>query len=156
MAGEVDPYNLALRLLTGRDYTVAALTAKLARRGCPEASVQASIARLLREGFLDDRRYAERFVEACRTNGRYLGYRLRQELRRRGVAAELIASVLAESPETVAELELARELVVRRYSGFNPALADDRERRRIAGFLQRRGFGVGTIRTLLDRRACLD
>lgn len=145
-------YLAALRLLAGRDYTVAGLARKLEQRGYPPEQTAEAAARLVSERLLDDRRYAERFIEQCREHGRYVGYRLRQELKRRGVPAELIATLLADGPGRKEELDLARQLVARRYAGFDPATGDDRDRRRVAGFLQRRGFGGDAIRQVLDRR----
>lgn len=146
-------YPIALRLLTSRDYTVAAIVRKLLLRGCAAEDVQTTVSRLQQEGFLDDQRYAERFVASALNNGRYVGYRLKQELKRRGLAAELIERVLCDSRDEADEHELACRLVARRYASFIPATADDRERRRVAGFLQRRGFGAGVIRLILLGRS---
>lgn len=147
-------YPIALRLLASRDYTVAGITGKLLLRGCATEDVQAAVSRLQQERFLDDRRYAERFIESAASSGRYVGYRLRQELRRRGVAVELIEDILGGRRNAADdEYELACALVARRYAPFRAAAADDRERRRVAGFLQRRGFGSGTIRAVLLNRS---
>ncbi|MDK9716634.1 MAG: RecX family transcriptional regulator [Trichlorobacter sp.] len=120
------------------------------KRFSAEVAHQA-VERLISEGYLDDQRYAERFVAAARQSGRYVGYRLRQELRRRGVAPELIDQVLRNVPDDGDELAQARELIERRYAAFNPQEADDRQRRRIAGFLQRRGYRGDVVRQLLER-----
>jgi regulatory protein len=150
-------YLAALRLLAGHDYTVAALARKLEQRGHPPEQVTLAMARLVAERLLDDRRYAERFIEQCRESGRYVGYRLRQELKRRGVPADLAAKALADAPpESSEELALARQLISRRYAGFDPVASHDRDRRRVIGFLQRRGFSAGVIRQLLDRRPQID
>ncbi len=145
-------YRLALRLLADRDYTVAALARKLDQRGHAPEEVAGAVARLVAERFLDDRRYAEHFIVQARESGRYVGYRLRQELRRRGVPSELLGELLAERADRGEEADLARRLVARRYAEFDPATSDDRLRRRVAGFLQRRGFCPDVIRHLLERR----
>ncbi|MCE1227113.1 MAG: recombination regulator RecX [Geobacteraceae bacterium] len=147
-----DCYLAALRLLTGQDYTCAALSRKLQMKRFSAEETQAAVGRLISEGYLQDQRYAERFVATARQNGRYVGYRLRQELRRRGVDAELVEQVLQDAPDDGDDLVRARELIERRYNGFNPQVADDRQRRRIAGFLQRRGYGSDMIRQLLGRK----
>ncbi|MDD2499935.1 MAG: regulatory protein RecX [Geobacter sp.] len=147
-----DCYLAALRLLTGQDYTCAALRRKLQMKRFSAEEAHQAVERLTSEGYLQDQRYAERFVAAARQNGRYVGYRLRQELRRRGVEADLIDHVLLDAPDDGDDLMRARELIERRYTGFNPQMADDRQRRRIAGFLQRRGYHGDLIRQLLDRR----
>lgn len=149
-------YLAALRLLAARDYSVTALAHKLEQRGHVLEEVAEALGRLVNEHFLDDRRYAERFISQARESGRYVGYRLRQELKRRGVPTELTAELLEGCNDTAAELTVARQLLVRRYAGFDPATSDDRQRRRVAGFFQRRGFGCEVIRQLLDRRQVID
>jgi regulatory protein len=138
-------YQYALRLLTGRDYTVVGVRQKLAARSGDERDMEEVTIRLLREGWLDDRRYAERFAESALASGRFYGARLRMEMRRRGfpadVVSETIAPLLAESDE-ISEVRSAAE---RRYPGFSYSAASDRDKRRVVGFLQRRGFGFSAI-----------
>lgn len=138
-------YQYALRLLTGRDYTTARARQKLALREVAEEGLEAVILRLQREGWLNDRRYAERFAESALSSGRYYGARLRMEMRRKGfdadVVDETLAPLLAENDE-ISEVRLA---VARRYPGFSYAAASDRDKRRVFGFLQRRGFGFSAI-----------
>ena len=142
-------YRYVLRLLTGRDYTVAGIRRKLALREVGGEDLDAVILRLQREGWLDDQRYAERFAESALSSGRYYGTRLRLEMRRRGFTAETVnaalAPLLAESDE-VSEVRSAAE---RRYPGFSCSAASDRDKRRVIGFLQRRGFGFSAIMTAL-------
>ena len=138
-------YQYILRLLTGRDYSVARVRQKLALREVAEQDLDTLILRLQHEGWLDDRRYAARFAEAAISSGRYYGVRLRLEMRRRGftpdVVNETLAPLLAESDE-ISEVRLAVE---RRYPGFSYSATSDRDKRRVVGFLQRRGFGFSSI-----------
>ena len=138
-------YQYALRLLTGRDYAVARIRQKLATRGGVGDDAEVVIDRLQREGWLDDKRYAGRFAEAALASGRYYGARLRVEMRRKGFTADVVtntlAPLLAESDE-VAEVRSAAD---RRYPGFSYSAASDRDKRRVVGFLQRRGFGFSAI-----------
>lgn len=147
-----DCYLAALRLLTGQDYTALGLQRKLLLRKFSTADVKAVVERVTREGYLHDQRYAECFVASSRASGRFTGYRLRQELQRRGVPLELADELLRESPDECFELEQARELVSRRYRQFDPLSAGEKERQRVAGFLQRRGYQVSVIRSLLGNR----
>lgn len=138
-------YQYALRLLTGRDYTAARLKQKLVVREVSGQDCEDVILRLQREGWLDDVRYAGRFAESALASGRYYGVRLRLEMRRRGfdsnVVDEALAPLLAESDE-ISEVRSAAE---RRYPGFSYSAATDRDKRRLVGFLQRRGFGFSAI-----------
>ena len=135
----------ALRLLAARDYTTAKMREKLAARGFNEAAAETAVARLEREGWLNDRRFAERFAETAVACGRFFGPRLRLEMRRRGVPAELIDEVLGRLRQEHDEQDDLRCVMERRFPGFSFFAASDREKRRVIAFLQRRGFGLGAI-----------
>lgn len=141
--------DCAYRLLTRRDHSTVELRRKLLQRGFQDETVQALLERLTESGFLNDRRFAERWVEAALTSGRGFGPRLRMELQRRGIACELAAEVAARAAAEIDEHEALRELVARKMPTFDPLTASDRERRRIFGFLQRRGFSTAAIISLL-------
>lgn len=138
-------WQCALRLLTARDYTSARLREKLLARQFIADDAEAAISRLEAERLLDDRRFAERFAVSALESGRFFGPRLKMEMRRRGLAAGIVDAVLGE---LLAEHDVGENLAAvleRRFPGFDAAIADDREKRRVVGFLQRRGFGLGEI-----------
>lgn len=138
-------FQAALTLLAARDYATAKMRKKLATRGFDEAAVDTAVARLEQEGWLSDRRFAERFAEMAVSGGRFFGPRLRLEMRSRGVPAELIDEVLGRLHQERDEEDDLRCVMERRFPGFSFALANDREKRRVIAFLQRRGFGLGAI-----------
>jgi regulatory protein len=138
-------YLYALRLLTARDYTAARLREKLHGRGFDDSDVETALGRMVSEGWVDDRRFAERFAESALASGRYYGRRLQQEMRRRGVPLELVAEVLGRVLLECDETEEVRAIVARRFNGFSFSSASDREKRRAIGFLQRRGFSLSAI-----------
>jgi regulatory protein len=138
-------YQYTLRLLTGRDYTVAGIRRKVAAREVSEEDLEVVIDRLQREGWLDDRRYAVRFAGAALSSGRYYGARLRLEMRRRGFDAEVVNETLAPLLAENDEISEVRAVTERRYPGFSFSTASDRDKQRVFGFLQRRGFGFGAI-----------
>lgn len=138
-------YQYALRLLAGRDYTVLKLRSKLSTRDFSEQDVEETITRLLVEGWIDDRRYAGRFAESALSSGRYFGARLRLEMRRRGVPAELVDEILSRLREDFDEVDELRSVIDRRYPGFVFSTAGDREKRRVIGWFQRRGFRLSSI-----------
>ena len=145
-------YRYALRLLAGRDYASSKLRGKLAARDINDQDVEATILRLQGEGWLDDRRYAERFVESALSSGRYYGPRLRMEMRRRGVPAELVDEILKRVHEEHDETDELRLIIDRRYPGFVFSSAGDREKRRVISWLQRRGFGISPVMQALRGR----
>ncbi len=72
--------------------------------GVPEADARRVLDRLVRDRFIDDRRYAEAFVrEKLRLSG-WGTYKLRTALQRKGIARETIEAALAQAdPATLTE-----------------------------------------------------
>ncbi len=138
-------YQYVLRLLTGRDYTAARIRQKLAAREIPEQDAEEVIVRLQCDGWLDDRRYAGRFAESALSSGRFYGVRLRMEMRRRGFSADVVSETLAPLLAESDEISEVKSAVERRYPGFSYSAASDRDKRRLIGFLQRRGYGLSAI-----------
>ena len=139
----------AIRSLTRRDHSEAELSRKLRDKGFAVEDIETAIGKLKGMGYLDDRRFAERWAESAIRNGRGYGPRVRIELRRRGIPDGMIGDVLARLEADCSELEALAAIMGRKFSGFDPAGADDRERRRIIGYLQRRGFSLATILTAM-------
>jgi regulatory protein len=138
-------YQYALRLLSARDYSVARLRSKLAARGVVDEDQESVLLRLQDGGWLNDRRYAERFAGSALSDGRFFGPRLRQEMRRRGFDAPLVDDVLAALQEGLDETAEIRNVVEKKYPDFVFSSAPDRDKRRITAYLQRRGFGLSAI-----------
>lgn len=138
-------------MLTGRDYTTARIRDKLAARGAAGEEIETVLLQLQREGWLDDRRYAERFAESAVSSGRYYGGRLRMEMRRRGFSPDLITETVSPLLDETDEVAEVRSAVESRYPGFTYSAACDRDKRRVIGFLQRRGYSFAAImRALRD------
>ncbi|HJV34394.1 regulatory protein RecX [Geomonas sp.] len=147
------PFDSSLRILSLRDHSEAELRRKLKEKGYEEAGIEESVARLRELGYLDDVRFARHFASSAIRNGRGYGARLKMELARRGVAAAIVAEVLAEIDEEHSEGELLGELMARRFSGFDAGCATDKEKRRVIGYLQRKGFSLAAILKQLQSKA---
>lgn len=144
-------YQYALKLLAARDYTTQKLSEKLRARQCPDATAESVVTRLTTEGWINDRRFAERFAESAISTQRFFGPRLKLEMRRRGIPVDLIEEVLAHLLEEHDEGAGVRSVLENRYPDFSFAGANDKEKGRVVGFLQRKGFGLSTIfRVLRD------
>lgn len=139
----------ALILLEVRARARREIETRLTQKGYEEDVIAQAVAKLTRLGLLDDAQFAAQWVEAkTRVGGsRPVGRRrISSELFGKGVAKEQIAAVV----ETVTdddELALARAAAgkkVRTVPTDADALRD--ERRKLMGFLQRRGFGWETVK----------
>jgi regulatory protein len=132
----------AIGLLARREHTRAELLRKLAPHGTPE-EIEIVLTELAATGLQSDARFAESYI---RSQAARLGAsRLRQALRTKGVATELIETQF-DSAELPEEVERARAVWNRK---FATTPADAREWAKQARFLQGRGFAAETIRRLL-------
>jgi len=128
--------DLAYRFLGHRDRAVAEVRERLAAEGVEPAVVDGAIDELRHLGYLDDARYAQRFVEDRRTIDAWGAERVERRLLAVGVDTELIAAALGEQGAGE-ELEAAVAVLRRR---FAQPPAHDRERDRALGLLVRKGY----------------
>lgn len=140
----------ALNLLSFRARSANELRRRLRQKGFTDEVVDACVSQLVERGMVDDTSFAEMFVRD-RVRFRPRGSRrLVQELRAKGVDSETAADAIEEvmAREDVSELDLAREAVAKwsRRSAEDP----QRARRRLYGFLVRRGFGGETVRQIME------
>lgn len=130
----------AVACLARREYCRAELARKLAVHGSEE-EIETVLIDLERQGLLSDARFADAYVRSH--SERSGNARLRQNLRAKGLAADLIESQVAGLSD---ELVRARAVWARKYGA---APGDAKEWARQARFLQSRGFSTETIRQLL-------
>jgi regulatory protein len=145
MEAEKRAFIYALRALTRRDHSEAELRRKLTGREFSAEAVEETIGRLKESGYLDDRKFALNWAESAVRNGRGYGYRIRFELSRRGIAEELAVEVMAQVSADYGETDTLKALVLKKFPGFDPFSADERQRRRMIGYLQRRGFSLTAV-----------
>lgn len=141
--------NYALRLLAGRDYTAVRIRKKMIDRGFTVADADAAVSRLEDDGWINDLRFAERFAEQSVSTGRFYGVRLRQEMRRRDISPEIIDRTLQKISENHDQSAAIRDILNKRYSNFSFKTSDEKEKRRILGYLQRRGYGFSSVMNVL-------
>jgi regulatory protein len=140
-----EPYRArsrALRLLATRDRSRAEVDSRLRQAGFTADTVGATIGWLGGLGYLDDARFAERYVAEKTRNG-WGPRRIRSELMRKGIQRSVLDAALAGADEdeqpAVAQTEMLVELVRNR---FGRQWVQDRvtAERRLVGFLTRRGY----------------
>lgn len=145
MSTEADPDEVArlivLRQLTRGPRTRAQLDEACTKRAVPQPVRERVLDRFTELGLIDDSSFAQAWVQS-RHSGRGLSRKaLRFELRRRGVADEVIDDAL-EQVGADDEREAAIALVRSRAAGL--ARYDRATRsRRLQGLLARRGYSAG-------------
>ncbi len=140
----------ALHLLAFRPRTAAELRRRLREKGYAPEVADAVVERLGEMGMVDDAQFAEMFVRdrvRLRPHGRR---RLTQELRAKGVDGERAQAAIDDvlERENATETDLARQAAAK----WRARPGEDRQasRRRLYGFLARRGFGTDAIMAVLD------
>lgn len=146
-----DPFAAALRLLTRRDRSEAELRDKLSQFGFSASAIDATLERCRACNYLDDRRYALHRARALIRTGRGVGKKVLLDLQRRGIDAETAEQALAEAMKEHSTQQLLVDLLDRRFPGFDFSAAEERERRRVISYLQRRGFPLGEIFSALNQ-----
>jgi regulatory protein len=128
--------DLAYRYLGHRDRTVAEVRERLSAERVEPDVVDEAVEELRHLGYLDDARYAQRFVEDRRSIDAWGAERIERRLLAVGVDAALVAAALGEHGAGE-ELEAALAVLRRR---FAQPPAHDRERDRALGLLVRKGY----------------
>lgn len=143
--GSDDPYSRALDLLTRRDHSSAELVTKLQRRGFEKSAIDAALEKLTAQGFIDDARFASRWVESALRNGRGFGPKLLVDLQLKGITREIARQAVAVATVENPAEQVLQEIVARKFADFDARGASPKERQRVYNYLQRRGFQLSTI-----------
>lgn len=145
-----------MRLIEVRPRSVAELRQRLRRKEFPAPAIDHALGRLTELGLLDDAAFSKAWVDNRRAFSPRGSLALRDELRRKGVARELIDAAIADADadagEDAAALEAERARALARAALRRYAHAPDRFsfQRRLGAYLQRRGFTFATIRPIVD------
>lgn len=143
-------YEYAVRSLGRKMRTVAELKRRMRLRVEPgeagEARMDAVVARLKEQRYLNDTRYAVDYTRMRQENERFGRRRVQQELIQRGVHGDIIGKTLDEAYGDLPEAELARRYIERKRLR-KPT--NDTETARVVRNMVRAGFSTGTIFGLL-------
>jgi len=144
-------YQRALRRLGRRDHSEAELRRVLEEHGHSAEQVDEALDRLRERRLVDDESLAERFSRSRLAHHGLGRGRIRQGLRRRGVARAHVEKGLAAALREVSEAEVL-DRAARRYWRQHAGVEPRRRLPRLWAFLLRRGFAPGLVR---DRLAAL-
>ncbi len=134
-----------MRLLAYRPRSVQEIRQKLRQKDFPDEVVETVLEELSANEYLDDLAFAKFWVEQRETFKPRGRTALRYELRQKGVARDVIEEALRD----LDELSSARAAVEVRASRY-AHLTWDQYRRKLAGFLQRRGFGYAVVKQVIE------
>ena len=132
-----EAYAKALRLLNVRFLSEGELRQKLRSRDASEEIIDDVISMLKKEHFIDDERLAADVYRYYVRKGQYGHLYIVNKLRHRQLP-------VPEEREPLDEYRLAEQLVAKRFADT------ETDSRKIARFLQNRGFSISVIRDILD------
>ena len=144
-----DPFTTALRLLSGRDLSEAELRRKLAKFGFSASDIDSAIDKCHEYRYLDDQRYALARARSLAQSGKGVGRKIMLDLKQRGIDEATACQALEDIAAEIPPEQAMRDLLERRFSQFSYDQASDKERRRVVSYLQRRGFALDLIFTIL-------
>jgi len=131
-------------LLRYRPRSIAEARQRMIEQGYDQAVVENTIDQAIATDQLDDAAFAKLWVRDRMWHHPLSRSALSQELRQKGIDAELISRTLQSEYPAVQEVELATTLAekrIRRYTSISP----EKRRNRLISFLARRGFSRGLI-----------
>jgi len=139
-------YERVLHYLSFRPRSAWEVRHYLQKRGVDSANSDSVLSRLQRAGLVDDLQFARFWVdnrESFRPRGKWA---LRVELQQKGIAREVIDSVVDDVDEEANAMKAARSRG-NRLDGLDEGTF----RRRLFGFLRRRGFSSEVSRSVTTR-----
>ena len=103
--------------------------------------------RLAELGIINDRRYAEKLCRQLFEIKKLGKYRVRQEMRMKGIPGDIIDETLEEFAEEDDSFARLEELVEKKYERY---LVDRKGVEKVKAALARKGYSYGEIREVLD------
>ncbi|HQA48435.1 MAG TPA: regulatory protein RecX [Bacillota bacterium] len=137
-------YKTALRFITKRLKTEAEVRKRLNTR-CPDQVTDQVIERLKDDGYLDDALYVDCYIRDRMKFNPMGRHRIKMELEQKGIKKELIEN----SSEYLAidEKKVIEGLLETKLKGCD--VKDEKQKRRLMGYLVRRGFSFEAINRVL-------
>ncbi|MGK2960732.1 MAG: regulatory protein RecX [Gemmatimonadaceae bacterium] len=141
-----------MNLLAAREYTARGIRRKLVHKEYTPEEADSVVERLVASGIVDDSRYAAEYARQKLVLGGASVRRVRQALAQRGIdpaiAVAAIERVLADEPvDQDAAIERLALRKLRSLGDLEAAV----KRRRVFGFLVRRGYELDDIKRVLGR-----
>jgi regulatory protein len=138
---------VAVKMLALRARSAEEIRRALARRGYGREEIAAVLARLTASRYLDDAEFARTWVTTRARRAALGPARLARELRAKGIADADIAVALRALADEWDTADVAREAARRKLPSLQ-GLPSGVARRRLAAFLERRGFSAEIILAL--------
>lgn len=136
----------ALYLMESRDHSYRELFDKLEKNYSEDICFEVCN-RLAEIGVINDRRYAEKLCRQLFDVKKLGRYRVRQEMRLKGLGSEIIEEAMENFSEEDEPFERLEKLVEQKYERY---LTDRKGVEKVRNALARKGYSFGEIKEVLD------
>lgn len=138
----------AMHLLERMDRTEAELYTKLKRDLYPEDIIEIAMQYVKSFGYIGDKGYAKRFVES--RQGSKSKLEIKMALLQKGISKEIVSEVLEAYYDVRDESMAIQRLLDKKR--FSVETATEEEKRKIYGYLMRKGFSYDDIRRVIQEQ----
>jgi regulatory protein len=145
-------FAAALRLLTRRDRSETELRQKLGQFGFSLPAIESAIEKCREYNYLDDRRYATERARSLMRTGRGVGRKIMLDLRQRGIDETIAQQAQETASGEFDTSQLLRDQLQKRYPDFDYQHAEEKQRRRVISYFQRRGYSLGEIFQIIQQK----
>ncbi len=142
---EEKAYLRALHFLSYRPRSINEVQERLTKAGFSENAIQIALQRLINAELLGDHEFSRLWIENRTLSSPRSKRALEYELRKKGVDREIIQNALSRLDDETPLAKAAAE----KYSRRLRTLPFDLFRRKLSGFLARRGFNYGIITEII-------
>jgi regulatory protein len=141
-----EAFQRAARLIARRPRSEAEIRQSLEKHNVSEAAIQTTLERLRNAGLVDDQAFAKAWVENRSTFRPRSKRALQAELRRKGVAPDVMGDVLAETNDAESAYQLAAKRAPRLQG-----LPHLEFRRKLSDYLGRRGYDYDVVGSVVEQ-----
>ena len=141
-------WRTAVRLLEYRPRSRWELTRRLQQKGFESPTISRTLDRLADTGLVDDERFAQEMVQSLVRSQNLGKQAIFDRLRRAGVGRDVAQAAMDQELADYDEVRQAQQVVDK----YLPRLTDlepVKQRRRLQGYLRRRGFPYGVIEQVI-------
>ena len=133
--------NFAFRKLAGQEWSYFLLKRKILERTDKPELIEPVLDKLVKDGWLDDVRFAECYIRSTRDNKGYGPIKIRHKLKEKGISSAIIDKHLFEDHPI-----WERNAFNIRLKKYGSKKIDIKERSKQSTFLQSRGFTFSQIK----------
>ncbi|MFC1480699.1 regulatory protein RecX [Candidatus Neomarinimicrobiota bacterium] len=142
--------DAAFRLLGVRARSASELRERLQQKKLPDELIEETLTDFQQKGYQSDEEFARLFAREKFVNAVWGPKRVAQELRSKGIDADLAAQVLSEYNNQGTLLERIFPIAEKRWAS-TAKLPYQKRRQRLTGFLQRRGYDWQIVEQIFNK-----